>query len=328
MTFKPNYYKGPPSDHFDEACFYNPWNPRHHSFKALLRWKIHSEPKPWPKHVENQFSDVPPLHVAGDEIRVSFVGQSTLLIQTQGVNILTDPIWSEWAAPIKLSRTKRVSKPGIDFDKLPKIEIVLLTHNHYDHFDRQTIQKLWKRDQPLFLTPLGNDTIIHSWNSNIKVEALDWDESRKLNDITFHLLPSQHWSARGFFDKDKALWGAFVIETKGGNIYFAGDTGYGNGDLFRKAKATFGSFRFAALPVGAYEPRWFMSYAHMNPEEAVLAHQDLGQPLTLGIHLQTFRLTDEAYDDPIKDLAAARTLHSVPENKFRTLKTGETWLIP
>lgn len=321
------YYKGPKSNHFDGRRFYNPWNPRRHSWRKVFRWMMTSEPHPWPKKVENEFSDTPPAIVAGSDLRVSFVGHSTVLIQTQGLNIVTDPVWTERVVPIKLANSKRVAKPGIAFENLPKIDIILISHNHYDHLNRKTIQWIAKRDHPLLITPLGNDTIIKSFAASLNVKTLDWEGSQKITDqVTIHLAPSQHWSGRGIFDVDKALWGAFVIETAAGNIYFAGDTGF-EARLFENVRAKFGSFRLAILPIGIYEPRWLMQYVHMNPKDALLAYKLLGEPNAIGIHYGTFRLADDGYEDPIALLNAEKKSQKITDNKFRVLKIGESSFI-
>ena len=168
------YYQGPKSDHFDGTKFFNPWSPFPLSFFDLLCWRLTAKPAPWPKHLENTMSDLPPDRVEGTELRVSFVGHDTVLIQTQGINILTDPIWSLRASPFSWAGPKRVCAPGIPFDKLPKIDLVLISHCHYDHLDLATIHKLWTRDKPRIITPLGNDTIIQLHNPAIHVETLDW----------------------------------------------------------------------------------------------------------------------------------------------------------
>ena len=326
---KSTYYVGPVTDHFDGIRFYNPWNPRKHSWLGFIRWRMYYKSKPWPKHVENVFFDQPPAHVKGSKLRVCFIGHATVLIQTQGLNILTDPIWTDWATPVKIKKIKRVCDPGLSFENLPKIDLILVSHNHYDHLNQETIERLWERDKPLILSPLGNDTIIKQKNPSIQVTTLDWEQSYKINDkVTIHLQPSQHWSARGLWDKNKALWGAFTMETPGGNIYFAGDTGYGHGEVFYHVKEKFGKFRLAILPIGAYEPRWFMKYAHMNPEDAVTAYRDLGKPYTMGIHFGTFRFSDEGYKDPIKDLETSKRNHKISDEKFRTLNVGESWDVP
>lgn len=205
----------------------------------------------------------------------------------------------------------------------------MVSHNHYDHLDLETLGKLWHRDQPLIVTPLGNDALICKHQPSVEVQALDWGQSLKGREgIAVHVEPSQHWSARNLWDHDKALWGAFVVETPSGNLYFAGDTGYAEGVHFRKAKEKFGGFRFALLPIGAYEPRWFMQYAHMSPDDAALAFCDLDRPYTAAIHHRTFNVADEGYDDPVNALAAAKKARHIPDERFRTLKIGEAWELP
>lgn len=324
-----HYYKGPVSDHFDGTYFFNPWNPKLPKPTELLKWKLSAKRKPWPKKIKTVQSDIPPHSVLGNSLRISFVGHSTMLIQTQGINILTDPIWSKRASPVKWLGPKRLSSPGITFEHLPKIDLILVSHNHYDHMDLHTIHKIWARDRPQIVTPLGNDTVIHSKKPHIPVHTLDWHESLSYSDhVHIYLEPAQHWSARGWRDRNKALWGAFVIQTPGGNIYFSGDTGYGDGRLFRQIREKFGHFRLALLPIGCYEPQWFMEYAHMGPEDAVRAYRDLGEPYAAPIHFQTFRLGDEGVDDPAAKLYDALEAQSANKNKFRPLHVGEAWFIP
>lgn len=327
-NIKKAYYKGSKSDHFDGLHFFNPWNSQISTVFKLIRWKMTSKRKQWPHQSQNHLFDSPPPRVEGELLRVSFVGHSTMLIQTQGLNIITDPIWSKRASPFKFCGPKRYNTPGIKFEKLPPIDIILISHNHYDHLDISTIKKIWYRDRPKIIAPLGNDFIIQSKDPSISVEVVDWNQKIPFNkNVNIHLTPVQHWSGRGLMDKNKALWGAFVIETTHGNIFFCGDTGYEK-NIFRNTLKRFGSFRFAMLPIGAYEPRWFMKYAHMNPEEAVLAYNDLGQPYTAAIHFETFRLTNEGYAEPRSHLSEACIKYGVVLQKFRALKIGEAWMIP
>lgn len=322
------YYKGPKSDHFDGLRFFNPRNPQKFSLLEVIRWKMTAIRKEWPNKKQNQLLDSPPQHMEENLLRVSFVGHSTMLIQTQGLNIITDPIWSNRAGPFKWFGPTRYNDPGIPFEKLPPIDIILVSHNHYDHLDIPTLKKIWSRDRPGIIAPLGNDISIQSEDPSILVYTLDWNQAIAIDEkVTIHLMPSQHWSRRGFSDRNKALWGAFVIKTTSGNIYFCGDSGYEK-NIFRETAECFGSFRFAMLPIGAYEPRRFMKYAHMNPEEAVLAYKDLGEPYTAAIHFETFRLTDEGFNDPRNLLMEACIKHGVNPQKFRALKLGEAWMVP
>ena len=311
------------SDHFDGEHFLDPG---HSVAPKTLRWYWENNKSAWPERVENQFADVPPQRVPGNTLRLCYVGHATTLIQTAGLNILTDPIWSERASPFSFIGPKRVRDPGIAFDKLPPIDIVLVSHNHYDHLDAATLLRLGSAHHPRVITPLGNDTIIKSYDDSIRAEAYDWGDRVDLGSgCAVTLAPSRHWSKRGVMDRNKALWAAFVIETPAGRIYHVGDTGYGDGFYFRSAREKLGPFRLAILPIGAYEPRWFMSDQHMNPEESVTAFRDLGAELALAHHYGTFQLTDEAIDAPVKALAAARTAAGIAPETFRVLAPGETW---
>ncbi len=321
------YNKGSKSDHFDGVRFFNPWDPQKPSLIKVIRWKMTSKGKQWPNEGKIQLSDSPPQRVEGKLLRVSFVGHSTMLIQTQGLNIITDPILSNRASPFKCIGPTRYNHPGITFEKLPPIDIILISHNHYDHLDISTIKKIWSRDRPRVIAPLGNDISIQSEDPSIHVDTLDWNQAIAIDEkVSIHLMPSQHWSGRGLSDRNKALWGAFVIATPSGNTYFCGDSGYEK-NIFRKTLERFGCFRFAMLPIGAYEPRLFMKYVHMNPEEAVLAYKDLGEPYTAAMHFETFRLTDEGFDDPRNLLMEACVKHGVNPEKFRALKLGEPWMV-
>jgi L-ascorbate metabolism protein UlaG (beta-lactamase superfamily) len=268
----------------------------------------------------------------GNDMVVTYIGHVTFLIQTQGINILTDPVWSERVSPVSFVGPKRVTPPGVDFADLPKIDAVLISHNHYDHLDIPTIRDLVMRDQPRFIVPLGNDTIIKNSVPDAVVEAFDWEQTATITpEASVTLSPMHHWSARGPFDRNKALWAAMTIKTPGGNIYFVGDSGYGGGDYFREDLKNNGPFRFAILPIGAYEPRWFMRYGHMNPAEAVAAYQDIGRPRTAAAHYDVFQLTDEAYGQADTDHDAALAATSNPaedKERFRRLKVGETWQVP
>ncbi|GFZ82148.1 membrane protein [Rickettsiales bacterium] len=325
------YYSGPVSNHFDGKRFFDPNSPNQAgcAFSAILRWRLTSRPKPWPKKLENQLMDIPPARVEGGELRISFVGHATMLIQTAGLNILTDPLWSERASPFSWMGPKRVISPGIDFENLPKIDLVLISHNHYDHLDIPTIRRLWKEHKPKIIVPLGNDAVIRSYDKQIQVKCYDWEDQISITDgVTLSLEPMQHWSARGIFDKNKALWAAYVLDTPGGKIYFAGDTGYGEGEYFRQIQKKHGRFRLAILPIGAYEPRWFMQKVHISPKEAVLAYQDLNASFAVAHHFGTFQLADDGYDDPIINLKRALADQEITADRFLTMKVGEHFFVP
>jgi len=316
------YCDGPITDHFDGTHFVGPYAVPSKGM-AFWRWQLSRNAAEWPAHVVNKAADIPPARVSGKELRISFVGHASFLIQTASLNILTDPIWSQRASPFTFIGPKRVREPGIAFDALPPISAILVSHNHYDHLDGATLSRLAARDRPRVITPLGNDTIMHEYDAGIAAEARDWGERVALApDVAVTLTPARHWSARNLWDRNKALWSAFVIDTPAGRIHFVGDSGY-DGELFRNTRARHGAMRVAILPIGAYEPRWFMRDMHMNPEEAVRVCHDLGAELAIASHFGTFQLTDEAIDAPLHALADARAAAELPEDRFRTLSPGQ-----
>ncbi|PWG62034.1 MBL fold metallo-hydrolase [Spiribacter halobius] len=323
-----SYYQGPPSDHFDGRRFHNPEPRIERPPFAFLRWLLTRDPGAWPEHVPLAQADRPPRRVEGGMLRVSFVNHATLLLQTRGLNILTDPVWSERASPVSWAGPRRVQPPGIAFDDLPPIDVVLVSHNHYDHLDLATLARLQARDAPRVLVPLGNDAILARHDPPIAADALDWGDRVALSrSVAVTAAPMRHWSARGPFDRNAALWAAFAISTPEGTIYFVGDSGY-DAAMFREARQAFAPIRLALLPIGAYEPRWFMRPVHMTPAEAVQAHRDLAAPRSLGIHQGTFRLADEAYDAPRQALARARQAAGVPAACFPAPANGEVFTLP
>jgi L-ascorbate metabolism protein UlaG (beta-lactamase superfamily) len=322
-------YSGPVSDHFDGKRFFLPGKPDPKTFGDFLRWQSTRDKGDWPGWIENTATDVPPKRVEGDALRVSFVGHATILLQTQGLNILTDPVWSKRASPVQWAGPARVNAPGIAFDKLPPIDIVLVSHSHYDHMDAGTIRQLVDAHNPRFITPLGNDALIRGFAAKARVEAYDWSDSIALKPgVALHLEPMHHWTARGLLDRNTTLWATFVLTAPGGPTAFVGDSGYGDGDYFRAYASKFGPFRFAILPIGAYEPRWFMAYSHMNPAEAVAAKLDMQAQSTLAHHWGTFQLTDETHQAPMTALAAALNARGLTPDDFRALTPGQVWDVP
>jgi L-ascorbate metabolism protein UlaG (beta-lactamase superfamily) len=207
---------------------------------------------------------------------------------------------------------------------LPKIDIVLVSHGHYDHLDLATLSKLSAKFSPRVITPLGNDVTMRDADAAIKAEAFDWQDRVELgNGLAVTLVPTRHWSARGLFDRNKALWASFVLETPAGKLYIVCDSGYGEGKHFRRVAEKHGPLRLAILPIGAYEPRWFMKDQHMNPEDAVKALADCGAQQALAHHHGTFQLTDEAIDAPVIALGAALDEAKIPRERFAALKPGQ-----
>lgn len=243
--------------------------------------------------------------VDGTKVRVTLIGHATVLIQVGGLNLITDPIWSERASPVSWFGPKRVQPAAIAFDDLPPIDAVLLSHSHYDHLDRPTLKALHKRGAPPIVTGLKVGAVVPG---RPRVTELDWWQSHALGaGVTATYVPAQHFSARGPFDRNKTLWGGFVLETPAGTIYFSGDTGAG--PHIAAIRRRFGPMRLALLPIGAYLPRWFMAPVHMSPEEAVSASETLEARTALPLHYGVFPLADDAYDEPLrvlKDVLAAR----------------------
>jgi len=321
------YYNGPVTAHFDGRKFDNPWAPMSDRFGDFLKWRLTADRGPWPESATVTPS-TPPARVPDDTLRVTYIGHATVLLQTQGLNILTDPIWSERASPLSFAGPKRVAAPGVRFEDLPPIDVVLVSHNHYDHLDLPTLERLFKAFNPLVLTPLGNDATMLGAIPGMRVKALDWGESLELNrQVRFTLEPMQHWSARGLFDRREALWGAFVVEAPGGPIYFLADSGYAK-TLAGQFVARYGTPRFSLLPVGAYHPRWFMQYAHMNPAEAVQTYLDLGQGYAMGIQHEVFAMADEAYAAPRQTLSEALRDKGVDRERFLLPEVGGWFTVP
>ena len=319
------YYQGPVSDHFDGLRFFDPNGVPPNSTADLLRWWATRERAPWPAWAPSPHSDRPPRLVGTQTWRISFVGHASLLLQTAGLNILIDPVWSTRVSPVSFAGPTRVNDPGIAFDALPPIDAVLISHCHYDHLDVPTLTALVTH-RPRFIMPLGNDTIVAAKDSTIRAEVHDWHDRIVLGKgVAVTLVPLRHWSARGLTDRNKALWAGFVIDTPAGRIYHVPDSGYGDGHHYRMARERYGPFRLAVLPIGAYEPRWFMGNMHMNPAEAVRAMADCGAELALAHHFGTFQLTDEAIDAPTLALAQARVAAGVSAARFRALQPGEVW---
>ncbi|TGQ74710.1 hypothetical protein EN829_005880 [Mesorhizobium sp. M00.F.Ca.ET.186.01.1.1] len=323
------YYSGPPSDHFDGTLFFNPGGRMPGRFADLLKWQFNGQRAKWPAAAPSPFAQARPAErIEGSGLTLTMVGHSTLLIQIAGLNILTDPVWSRRTSPFAFAGPKRINPPGIAFADLPPIDLVLVSHNHYDHLDLATLRQLKASHNPLVITPLGNDAIIAAAVPGMRLSAHDWGDRLDHDGVAIHVEPVHHWSARGARDRRMALWAGFVIETPAGNIYFAGDTGFHDGINYRLMAEKHGGLRLAILPIGAYEPRWFMAPQHQNPEEAVQGMKLCNAAHAAGCHWGTFQLTDEPIDEPARKLAEALDDQGVARQRFRALLPGEVWDVP
>ncbi len=313
----------PVTDHYDRKRFYNQdvsILPK--SILEVLKWKTSSSKnQPWPKEIAGK-KDHPPSLVSDSDIRISSVGHATFLLQLGSYNILTDPVWSQRASPLSWIGPKRVTQPGIDFDKIPKIDIVLISHNHYDHLDMETVKKLHLHSKPIFIVPLGNQRVIKEAISDAIVHDLDWYEQKQIGSLMVHAIPSQHWSSRSVIDVNKNLWAGFIVESGGRQVCFIGDSGY-NQKMFREIGDKFQNIVFAIVPIGSYEPRWFMKPVHMNPQEALLAHQDMRAKFFIPSHFAVFKLSDEGYYTQLEDYHKAIAELGINKTEIITLMPGE-----
>ena len=319
-------YKGQKSDHFDGKEFSNSLSAKK-PFSDY--WRVSRDffknRTPWPEQVA--VTHRKGLKFAPDEFSVTFIGHSTFLIRVDGLNILTDPVFSMYASPIQGRGPIRSRLPAIALNDLPKIDIILVSHNHYDHLDEASILGIFENQKdspPTILAPLGNKALFSQWNIENAFD-LDWSESKTVSGLKITLHETRHRSGRGIGDQMKTLWGGFVVDSSEGKIYFAGDTGYG--PHFSQTFAESGKMRLSLIPIGAYEPRWFMAPIHLNPDQAVLAHKDLQSELSIGMHFGTFQLTIEGIDEPLIELAEALKKHNVPKKDFITIEFGQTLLL-
>lgn len=315
----------PVSDHFDGKHFFNEKPLARKGFMSFLRWTIEGGRQKWPSSVENKIRPELVKNPDPQKIYVTFINHASFLIQINGVNILTDPIFSERASPFSWVGPKRVRPPALRVEELPQIHYVIVSHNHYDHMDLPSLKALSERFHPRFLVPLANAKLLNKEGIDTVTE-LDWWQSHSLGDKgNIELVPCQHWSARGLFDRLEALWGAYVISADTRKILFVGDAGYSS--IYKKIYKTYGPLTLSILPIGAYEPRWFMKDFHMNPEEAVQVHLELHSLQSIGSHFGTFQLTNEAIDAPPKALEESMNQHGLPREQFLVPEVGQTFVI-
>ena len=318
------HHVAPPGDHFDGTRFFNPGEPDgDRTLLQVLRWKLAGGAAKWPSTVPVTPAKPEPRV---DGMRVTMVGHATLLVQAAGLNILTDPVWSERASPIAWVGPKRATAPGVAFEDLPPNDAVLISHCHYDHMDVATLRRLHATHDPLMVMPLGNDAIVRAAVPHARVALGDWHERVALRaGSATTLTRANHWSARGLGDRRMALWSGHFVETPAGSVWFAGDTGYGDGAVFRDIRERHGAPDVALIPIGAYEPRWFMAAQHVDPGEAVSIMRDVGAVQALGIHWGTFQLTDEPREAPRLALATALSQAGIPPSRFVAAQPGRAY---
>jgi L-ascorbate metabolism protein UlaG (beta-lactamase superfamily) len=324
----------PVSDHCDGERFFNP-HARARPLSDVIKWMRTREKRPWPLHVPLQSHPAPPAAVAPGRVAVTFIGHSTFLIRTASAVILTDPVFTTHAGPFGRSGPRRVRPPAIAPAALPPVDLVLVSHNHYDHLQPSSLRLF--ADRASYIAPLGvsgqlglpsRDPVASSREPvasafRRKIHELDWWQTMIVGAAEITCVPAQHFSARTPFDRDKTLWCGFVVRVDGATIYFAGDSGYS--PHFVEIATRYPSIDVALLPIGAYEPRWFMGPVHMNPDDAVRAHLDVRARVSIGMHFGTFQLTDEPIDQPVRALEAAKCEHGA--DTFRVLDFGESVIL-
>ena len=306
------------SDHFDGRTFFNPSGANGQPVWKVPRMLLTRRTR-WPSRIPVEPRR--PRTVGPEDVVVTFIGHATFLIQVGTTNVLIDPVYSERASPVSFAGPRRVRAPGVAFDDLPAISLVLLSHNHYDHCDLETLRALDRRFHAPVVTPIGNGPLLRSAGIR-QMKEIDWWQRASTTPLPITVTPAQHFASRNMFDRNRALWGGFLIEALGCRILFAGDTGYGL--HFREIAERLSPIDLALLPIGAYEPRWFMKDIHMNPAEAVQAHLDLAARRSIAMHFGTFQLTPEGIDEPVRELAKALRERGVPSERFRTVDVGES----
>jgi L-ascorbate metabolism protein UlaG (beta-lactamase superfamily) len=310
-------------EHFRNGRFFNP-GASANGFLTAMKWMTQRKIGPWRRWIESTPGPPPPARVEGAALRVTFVNHSTVLLQTENVNILTDPVWSRRVSPVQFAGPARHRAPGLRFEDLPPLDCLLISHNHYDHFDVPTLKRIAAAHRPAVFCPLGLASPLRRLGFG-EVCELDWRQSQPWQGLRMHCVPAQHFSARTPWDRNRTLWCGWVVESPHGNLYFAGDTGFCN--VFSEVRDRLAPIRLALLPIGAYDPEWFMGPIHMTPEQAVEAREILGAAAAAAIHFGTFALADDGETAPVERLqhALAACSHDAP---FWVLTEGEGRLVP
>lgn len=316
----------PTSDHYNskKGIFYNPTlDKQSKKLSDILKWKFTTTAETWPDFVPVTHKPTLNSVIKENEANLTFINHSTFLIQLNGINIITDPVYSKRVSPISFIGPKRVHEPGIPFESLPPIQVVIISHNHYDHLDIETLKNLEKEFQPIFIVPLGDEILLKK-EGITNIIPLDWYQNFKIQDTEIIFTPTQHWSRRGLLDTNKSLWGSYIIRKGEKKIYFGGDAGYSK--YYKDIYKRYGAMDLSLLPIGAYAPRWFMQDMHMDPEEAIWAHQDLKSRQSIGIHFGTFQLTNEAREEPTQKLQMHLKSQQISQDDFLVLRPGQSQL--
>lgn len=315
--------------HHTEHGFRNPHVRSDRGFADFLRWQLDLAPEEDPPVSPEAIPKYEPQITAPDwsrirhpqphRMQVTWVGHATFLVQIGGMNILTDPIFSERCSPVSFVGPKRVVPPALPLAELPPIDAVVISHNHYDHLDASTIDRLGNR--PRYFVPLG----LKAWLAERKISnvtELDWWQPAPLGALTVHCVPARHFSGRSLFDRNETLWAGWVMASTDDRLFFAGDTGYS--PHFAQIGERLGPMTLALIPIGAYRPRWFMSPVHVDPPQAVQIHQDVHAERSIGMHWGTFKLTDEPLGEPPIYLRQALQEVGLGDEAFTVMKFGET----
>lgn len=319
-------YRGERSDHFDGEKFFVPGAPPRRGFGDFLRWQLHSKPGFWRPYSDTRGGPPPPRTIEGGNLRVTLVNHSTTLIQTAGLNFLTDPVWSKRVGPLSWTGPARHRPPGLRLEDLPPIDVVLLSHNHYDHLDLPTLKLLAQVHKPRFIVPLGVGALLESHGLGRPAELDWWGRADLSQDVRVISAPAQHFSMRGLRDHNNTLWCSYIIEGPAGRIFFAGDTGYG--PHFAEIASRYAPFRLALLPIGAYRPTWFMSFAHVSPDESARVAREIRAETSVAIHFGAFALADDGELEPVTDLHRALREGPQPAPRFWVLEYGEGRDVP
>jgi L-ascorbate metabolism protein UlaG (beta-lactamase superfamily) len=329
VSLDPSKEVDPLPPHHTPKGFRNPYRPSERGFGDFLRWRFGLGPNEIPPISPAQVSNDKPEIVQpsislikrpdSNQAQITWIGHSTFLIQIEGINILTDPIFSDYCGPSSFLGIKRVTPPGVPFEKLPPIHAVLISHNHYDHLDAPTVKRLGSG--PTYFVPLG----IARWFEKRKIKnvvEMDWWQTHSLQGLKFHSVPLQHFSNRTPFDRNETLWSGWMVETKSAKIFFAGDTGYS--PVFKEIGDRFGPIQISIIPIGAYRPRWFMSPVHVDPPEAIKILKDIHSQIAIAGHWGTFKLSDEPLGEPPVYLRKVMKENGIDERQFILMKFGET----